>query len=266
MRLMSHCAPAALAALALLPSLAAAQADSAKEKEGGFSFYAETRLVSRYIWRGYDDARKAASVQPYVELGIPFGFTAYAWATSGLDRTHDLDEVNLSLGWTQAIGDWEVGLGYLHYIIPGTATEPGPDPADPFRLGTTDEFSASLARKWEDGSATLKYSRGNRSMRGNSVELKLEQDYAWGHDGWGFQPYLQANYLDEYGAPSGFEDRFSLIEVGAPLLRRVGPVKLLVGAHVSFVPSPWVRALNAEAGANDNMIIPWFTVGLVYEP
>lgn len=266
MRRMSHAAAPALLALALLPAPAAAQSDSSAAS--GLSLYAETRLVTRFIWRGYDDASKSPSIQPYVELTLPLGFTAYAWATSGLDRHHDLDEADLSLSYAQDFGRWEIGAGYLHYIIPGTWTEPGPDPLNPLASTSTGEWFASLAYKWEQTTATLKYSRGNRAMRGNSVELKLEGDYAVADEAWQFQPYLALNYLDEYaeGAEPGFENRFSLVEVGVPVLRQVGPVKLIVGAHASFIPSPWVRALNAEAGATSNVVIPWFTLGLAYEP
>jgi len=264
MRRMSHAAAPALLALALVPAPAAAQSDSSAAS--GFSLYAETRLVSRYIWRGYDDARKAASLQPYVELGFPYGFSAYAWATGGLDSHRDLDEVNFNVRYGQAFGDWEVGLGYLHYILPGTLTEPGPDPIDPLLPSSTGEFFVSLARNWEQASATLTYSRGNRAMKGNSLELRIEGDLPWAEEAWRAQPYVQLNYLDEYGAPNSFEDRFSMIEIGVPILRQVGPVQLLAGAHVSFIPSPWVRALNAEADATGNVAIPWFTIGVVYEP
>lgn len=263
MRVMSHAAAPALLALGIVSAPLAAQSDSSAAT--GFSFYAETRLVTRYIWRGYDDAQKAASLQPYVEVGSPLGFAAYAWASGGLDSHRDLDEVNLSLTYTQSFGDWEVGAGYLHYILPGTATEPGPDPIDPLARSTSGEFFLSLARTWETGTATLTYSRGNRAMKGNSLELRVDGDLPWAEEAWRAQPYLQLNYLDEYGAPSGFENRFSMIEVGVPLLRRLGPVQLLAGAHVSFVPSPRVRALNGEAGAGSDVAIPWLTVGIVYE-
>jgi hypothetical protein len=203
----------------------------------GFSLYAQTRLVSRYIWRGYDDARHAASLQPYAELGLPCGFSAYAWATGGLDSHRDLDEVNFSMRYGQAFGAWEVGLGYLHYILPGTLTEPGPDPIDPLLPSTTGEVFVSLSRNWETGTATLTHSRGNRAMKGNSVESRIEEDLPWADEAWRAQPYLQLNYLDEYGAPRTIDTRFSMIEIGVPILGRVGPVRLLAGAHVSFVPS-----------------------------
>jgi hypothetical protein len=112
MRVLSHVAAPTLLALALLGAPLAAQSDSSAAT--GLSVYAETRLVTRSIWRGDDDALKVASLQPYVDLGLPYGFTTYAWATGGLDRHGDLDEVNLSVGHAQPFGDWELGLGNLY--------------------------------------------------------------------------------------------------------------------------------------------------------
>ena len=264
MRFLSRAAAAALVVGVLAPSPAPAQSDSASGS--GLSLYTEMRLVSRYIWRGYDDSRKTASIQPYVELGLPFGLTASAWATSGLDSHLQVDEVNFTLDYTRTLGDWELGVGYFHYLLPGTATESGTDPLDPLATSTSGEVFVTLTRNWESGSAALTFSRGNRAMKGNSVDLRLEQEVATADERWIAQPYLQANYLDYYEAPAGFENRLSMIEVGVPVLRRVGPVQLLVAAHVSFVPSPWVRAANGDAGADRNIAIPWFSICIVFEP
>lgn len=263
MRISSRAAAAALVVVALAPSPAPAQSDSAAGS--GLSVYAETRLVSRFIWRGYDLSRKAASLQPYVELGLPFGLTASAWATSGLDSHLQVDEVDLTLGYSRTFGDWELGVGYLHYVVPGTLTEFGPAD-DSLASSTSGEVFVTLTRSWENGSAALKYSRGNRAMKGNSVNLRIEQEYATADELWTARPYFQADYLDEYGAPAGFKNRFAMLEIGVPVFRSVGPVQLLAAAHISFVPSPWVRDTNYEAGANRNVAIPWFTFGIVYEP
>jgi hypothetical protein len=249
---------------AFAPSSVAAQSDSAAAP--AFSVYAEMQLVSRYIWRGYDDARKAASLQPYVEVAMPLGVTLSAWGTSGLDSHRQVDELNFTVDYAREFGGWTVGAGYLHYIMTGTLTEPGPDPEDPLASGFMGEVYVSLARTWDDGSATLKYSRGNRSMRGNSVNLRLEQTFATAEERWSVAPYLSVDYLDEYGAPRALGQRFSMVEIGVPVTRKLGPVKLLAAAHVSFVPSAWVRALNAEAGADGNVAIPWFSLGVAYEP
>jgi len=264
MRISSRVAATALVVVVLAPSPAPAQSDSAAGS--GVSIYAETRLASRYIWRGLDLSRKAASLQPYVELGLPFGLTASAWATSGLDSHLQVDEVDFTLGYSREIGDWELGVGYLHYVSPGTTTEPGADLEDPFASSTSGEVFFTLTRSWESGSAALKYSRGNRAMEGNSVNLRIEQEYATADELWTARPYFQADYLDEFGAPAGFKNRFAMLEIGVPVFRSVGPVQLLAAAHISFVPSPSVRTLNGDAGANRNIAIPWFTFGVVYEP
>jgi hypothetical protein len=263
--------PLCLAALAVfvsafVPPEVAAQSDSAAAPAPAFSVAAELQLVSRYIWRGYDDARKAASLQPYVEVGMPLGVTISAWGTSGLDRHREVDELDFTLDCTHEFGAWAVGAGYLYYVLPGTLTEPGPNADDPLASGTSGEVYVTLARAWEDGSATLTYARGNRAMRGNSVNLRVEQTLASADEVWSAAPYVSVDYLDEYGAPQALGQRFSMVEVGIPVARRLGPVKFLAAAHVSFIPSAWVRDVNAEAGADRNVAIPWFSIGVAYEP
>lgn len=253
----------AVFASAVVATTAEAQSDSATAP--AFSLYAETRLVSRYIWRGYDDSRNTPSIQPWIELSLPLGLTANAFGTSGLDRHTQLDEAQLGIGYKRALGDWELGVGYLHYILPGTETEPSPG-ADLLMTTTSGEYFLSLTRNWEQGNAKLTYSRGNRAGKGNSVNLWVEQDFATADELWSAQPYFQIDYLDEYGAPAGFENRFAMIEIGVPVLFRVGPVKLLAAAQVSFVPSPWVRAANFDAGATRNIALPWFSLGVSFEP
>jgi hypothetical protein len=197
---------------------------------------------------------------------MPFGFTASAWATSGLDSHLQVDEVDFTLGYSRAYGDWEVGVGYLHNILTGTATEISADPDDPLATSTSGEVFVSLARSWANGSATLKYSRGNQSMKGNSVNLRVERSFAWQDEVWGATPYVSADYLDEYGAPTGFKNRFAMFEIGVPVTRQLGPVQILAAAHLSFVPSPAVRATNGGAGADQRSVIPWLSLGVRFEP
>ena len=243
------------------PAVGVASTDSGT---AAVELHAETRLVSRYIWRGFDDSRNTPSIQPWIELSLPLGFTVNAFGSSGVDRHMQLDEAQLGFGYKRELGDWELGAGYLHYILPGTETEPSPS-EDPLMTTSSGEYFLSLTRNWERGYATLTYSRGNRAGKGNSVNLWVEQDYSWGGERWEAQPYLQVDYLDEYGAPAGFENRLSMIEFAVPVMVRVGPVKLLAAAQVSFIPSPYVRASNRLAGATGDIALPWFSIGVVYE-
>jgi hypothetical protein len=249
---------------AFAPSTVAAQSDSATAPS--FSVSAEMQLVSRYVWRGFDLSRKTASLQPYVAIGMPLGFTASAWATSGLDSHRQVDEVDLTLDFTHELGNWALGGGYLHYVLMGTATEPGADLADPLATSTMGEVYATLARSWDDGSATLKYSRGNRAMRGNSVNLRVEQSFASADEAWGATPYLSVDWFDQYGAPKAFADQLTMVELGVPVTRTLGPVTLVAAARVSFIPSRWMRTVNAETGADNHIAIPWFSVGARFEP
>jgi len=249
---------------AFVPSTVTAQSDSATAPS--FSVAAEMQLASRFIFRGLDLSRKAASLQPYVALRMPLDVTVTARAASGLDRHHQVDEVDFTLEYAHAFDGWAVGAGYFHYILAGTATEPSFNLADPLATTTMGEVWVALARRWDDGSATLKYSRGNRAIRGNSVNLRVQQSLAAADRTWGALPYFSVDWLDQFEAPKALADRFTMIEIGVPITRRLGPVTLLAAAHVSFIPSAWMRALNAEGGADRNVAIPWFSIGVAYEP
>lgn len=255
----------ALGAAALDSGPLSAQTDTSGA--AGFSVYAETRVVSRYVWRGFDLSRNTAAVQPWIELALPRGFSVNAFATSALDAHRDLDEAQLGLGYRhEVVPGWELGAGYLHYLMPGTETEPGPAEDDALAPGSSGEVYGSLTRTWENGYATLTYSRGNRSGKGNSVNLWVQYDYAWGGDRWAAHPYVQMDYLDQYGAPAGFASRFAMIEFGVPVTVAVGPIQLLAAAQLSLVPSAWVRTGNREAAGSRGIALPWFSAGVVYEP
>ena len=261
--------PRSLAAMAVFlsaftPSTVAAQSDSATAP--AFSVAGEMQLVSRFIFRGLDLSRKAASLQPYVALRMPLDVTMTARAASGLDRHRQVDEVDFTLEYAHTFGGWAMGAGYFYYILTGTATEPSFNLADPLATTTMGEVWVTLARSWGDGSATLKYSRGNRAIRGNSVNLRVEQSVASADKTWGASPYFSLDWLDQFAAPKAFADRFTMLELGVPITRTLGPVTLLAAAHVSFIPSAWMRALNAAAGADNHVAVPWFSVGVRLEP
>jgi len=257
MRFTSRAAAAALVALVLAPQPAPAQSDTAAAS--GLSLYAETRLVSRYLWRGYDLSGGKPAIQPYAEAWLPFGLGVNAFATTALDSVVNLDEAQLSFLYKREIGGgFEVQGGYLLYIMPGTETEPSSG-TDPEATTTSGEFTVALTRNWENGYATLTYSRGTGSGEGNSVNFWAQRTFTWGNERWTAEPYVQADYLDEYDAPSG--ERIPLVEVGVPVYFQLGPVSLVASGHLSFVTSDFVRSANSSS----NRMLPWFTVGIVYE-
>ncbi|MDP3775826.1 MAG: TorF family putative porin [Gemmatimonadales bacterium] len=253
------------ALLAIVPRLhaqAAAEADSAPKLE----VYAEARVVSRYAWRGYDLSRAKPAFQPYVEVTLPSGLGFNAFTTSALDRQTELDEAQLGLTFRREVrGAWEVGFGYLLYVMPGTQTEPSPEGPDSLSPAMSGEFVASVTRNWSGGYATLTYARGHGSGVGNSVNLWVQHTLAWAGGRWSAEPYVQVDYLDEYGPPSGFGDRMSGVEIGVPVYRQLGAVRLQLAGYLTVVPSGYVRGSNGAAGGSARRVLPWAAAGVVYE-
>lgn len=252
-------------AIGLLGPAGGARAQRA-DSSSGVVLYAEARVVSHYIWRGYDLSRGEPAFQPYAEATLPNGLGFNAFVTSALDRKKEWDEAQLGLTFNREVrGVWELGVGYLVYVTPGTETEPTSKDADSLASSTSGELVASVRRSWDAGYATLTYARGHGSGAGNSVNLWAQHAFTWGGDRWAVEPYLQLDYLDEYGPPSGLGERMSGVEIGVPLYRRLGDVRLQVAGYLTVVPSSHVRASNASAGASSRAVLPWAALGVVYE-
>ena len=238
----------------------------AGESTSPVSLYAESRVVSRYLWRGYDLSLGKPAVQPYAELSLPAGLTVVGFASAALDRQTELDEVQLGLTWSRSVaGPWEVGFGYQLYLMPGTQTEPGTDAQDPLRLSATGEFTASVTRTWGSGYAALTYSRGTGSSAGNSVNLWVQHSVALVGARLQSEPYLQFDYLDQYHPPRQLSQRLAGLEVGLPLYYRVAGFDLLLSGHLTWVPSDYIRSSNGAApGGSTAAILPWGSVGVVW--
>lgn len=85
--------------------------------------------VTSYVWRGIDVTGGGASLQPWVTAAVG-GLSLTAWgsfATIDRDRSvagvprSDLDEVDLTLGYTRSLGALDVSVGAIHYsyLAPG---------------------------------------------------------------------------------------------------------------------------------------------------
>ena len=252
-----------VAGLAGQPTAAAAQES---DSSSGPGIHAEARVVSRYVWRGYDLSRAKPAFQPYVEVRLPGGLGFNAFTTNALDRKTELDEAQIGLTFSREVNRlWEVRVVLIGYVTPGTQTEPGSDLADPLKLTSSAEFFAAFTRNWDAGYAMLTYSRGQGAGAGNSVNLWAQRTFAWAGERWSVEPYFQADYLDEYGPPSGFGDRMSGVEIGVPVYRRLGGVRLQLAGYVTVVPSRYVRDANGSAGGSARRVLPWAAAGVVYE-
>jgi hypothetical protein len=245
--------PGALLALlvagpATLPAQDRAAARERDDRPEGAYLEAELRLVSRYVWRGYDLSRGRPALQPYVEGSLPWGLGANLFATGALDRQTQVDELQAGLMLAREVSPgWEVSVGYLAYLMPGTETEPSSDEADPLAFSSSGEFFAALERQGAV-QLTLTYSRGHGVGEGNSVNLAARRELAWSDGRWSAEPYAQVDYLDEYGAPAGLAERLSGIELGLPMRRALGPARFEAVMSLVWVPSSYVRDANAAAG------------------
>jgi hypothetical protein len=243
--------PVALLVIAVPAALAAQDRATPREGEdrpGSASLEAELRLVSRYVWRGYDLSGGRPALQPYLEGSLPWGLGANLFATSALDRQTQVDELQAGLMFSRGISPgWEVSVGYLAYLMPGTETEPSSDETDPLAFSSSGEFFAALELQGAVRLA-LTYSRGHGAGEGNSVNLVGRREVVWSDSSWSAEPYAQVDYLDEYGAPQGLAKRLSGIEVGLPVRRALGAVRVEAVMSLVWVPSSHVRDANAAAG------------------
>lgn len=261
-----RCLIAAAGLAALAGGAGGAGAQEADSATSAVSIYAEARVVSRYVWRGYDLSRGKPALQPWVEGALPNGLGFNAFVTSALDRRTEVDEAQLGLTYTRELRPgWEVGAGYLSYLQFGTETEPNFDDPDTLSFNRAGEFLGNLTWNWEHGYATLTYSRGHASGEGNSVNLWVQREFEWADGRWTAEPYLQADYLDEYGPPSRLDERVSGVEIGVPVSRRLGSLRLQLAGYVTWVPSAYVRSSNRDIGASGDGLLWWAAFAVVHE-
>lgn len=89
--------------------------------------------VTSYVWRGLDVTGGGASLQPWVTATLG-GLSLTAWgsfATLDRDRSvagvprSDLDEIDLTLGYSRSLGSLALSAGAIHYsyLAPGYPSE-----------------------------------------------------------------------------------------------------------------------------------------------
>lgn len=250
---------------ALLAATASAQdvppAPAPEVPAGAVTIGSEVAVVSRYVWRGYELSGGAASLQPWLTLDHQSGLGVNLFGHTALDRQVELDEAQVGAHFAFTVRDaWDVDVGYLTYIMPGTETEPsGGD--DPFAPTTSSELYLAVTRPLGAFAVTVTYARGFGLGRGNSVNVWLEREVSLRGETLGATPYLQADYLDQYAAPRSLRDRVAAVEAGVPVGLALGVVRVSVAAHLTWITSPYVRASNAAAGARGRLL-PWLSFGV----
>jgi hypothetical protein len=217
----------------------------------------DLRLVSRYVWRGYDLSAGRAALQTYGTLGLGEAVELSAFTSSAPRTAARIDDIQLGVAYSRSIGGpWEASLGYLAYVTPGRDGEP---------TETSGEATAALTVGWDAGSVTVTYARGHGLAAGNSVNLWLEHEVPL-RGPLTAVPYAQFDYLDQYGAPRVLRDRLAGIEAGLPLKLQLGSWRVEAAVTATYVPSRYVRAANEAAGGTARRWLPWGALAVTYAP
>lgn len=254
-----------LGLLALAPAARQACSQESDSTASGAAVYAEARVVSRYVWRGYDLSRGKPAFQPYVAFSLPNGMGGNAFTTAALDRRAELDEFQLGLDYRRDVAaQAELSAGYLAYLQPGTETEPTGE-TDPLAFSSSGEVFVGLTRNWEAGYVSLTYFRGHGASKGNGVNLWAERRWTFGDGRGSIEPYLQVDFLDQFDPPTGLGERLSGVEVGVPLFYRVRGVRVTAAGYLTYVPSGFVRGANRSTGGASRALVPWAAVAVVYQ-
>jgi hypothetical protein len=230
---------------------------------------ADLRLVSSYMWRGYDLSRGAPSVQPWVQAelgqGPLAGLTLALWGSAAIDRTPELDEFDVMLGFHRSLTPvFDVYAGAWLYVMPGTESLDG-SADDPLAPDINFELFLAGSAALGNGFVQLTYSRGFLTAEGNSLGLfgqySLETPFPW----LTLEPYAQLDYLDEFGAPPGLEDRIAAVEGGLVVHLKFNRVGLFLMGSGIWVTSPYVRGTNVETGAPSASLVPYGAISVAWE-
>ncbi len=98
-----------------------------------FSITAETDVVSKYLFRGWDVHDDRPAFQPSFTLNTPnigLGFNVWgSWALSGREPneafTRQLDEIDLTFFFRRRFWNIECGIGHIAYVYPETVAHDG---------------------------------------------------------------------------------------------------------------------------------------------
>jgi len=225
------------------------------EGESGLSVQGEARLLSSYFWRGYASSEDLPVLQPCVALEWE-GAELSLWTSSTLDTEVVLDEAAVGLWYEHSFGEaWALKLGHQLYGVRG-------------ETGWSDatwwgEFAATGSLELDPFYVELTYGRGYGDGIGNSLSLLAQLTVPTAAPEVSLEPYLRADYLDEFSPPAAVLERLSALEAGASLRFSKGSIGLSLNAAVLFLPSAHVRTANLQAGSTDERVR--FVGGLVVE-
>lgn len=111
------CSPGLLlvAVLAILPEAAVAQTGPADTAALGGSL----GFVTDYRFRGISNSDRAPAIQASLQLDTASGVFVGLWGSSIADLRGAQAEIDLSAGWTGAVGAFDMSVGVIGYLFPG---------------------------------------------------------------------------------------------------------------------------------------------------
>ena len=122
---------------AAVPAPPPAVAQAAAEEEKPTADF-NTAVLTKYVWRGYEQTRDSIVVQPSVTVGYK-GFSATLWgnldtrpysATPGVSYPSTWTETDFTLSYSKAFGPITAGIGYIYYGLEAPNKDaPSPLPA-----------------------------------------------------------------------------------------------------------------------------------------
>lgn len=111
-------------ALVVVAAPCAAQDDNERALSGSFA------IGSDLTFRGVSQTMGEFAVEGSLELGLPSGVYAYAWASNvdfapaGEPDDGATHEVDLAVGYARDIGEnWDIDVSLIRYLFPGTVRD-----------------------------------------------------------------------------------------------------------------------------------------------
>lgn len=189
-----------LTALALLVAAGPcmAQDDDERALSGSFA------IGSDLTFRGVSQTMGEFAVEGSLDLSLPSGVYAYAWASNidfapaGEPDDGATHEVDLAIGYVTGIGeDWDVDIGLIRYLFPGTVD------------GVAYDFNEIMATVGYAGTyrGTIAYSSNVDGTGGESRYYEVGADFGLRED-----TRLELS-IGHYDLADAYDDAYSFAEV-----------------------------------------------------
>ena len=145
--------PATIRAEEQKPTASEKKPTEQKQEEDKVTGQVDLSVLSAYIWRGYEQTRDSAVVQPAVTVSYK-GFSVNVWGnldtkpyfqgTADPNYASTWNETDYTLSYTRTMGLFNVGGGYIYYAL-GALNKDWPKRADAQELYLTVSLNTILS-------------------------------------------------------------------------------------------------------------------------